>query len=115
MCRTSILFVDHHAHTSLAMLALRAVQPNGFRGGNVNGVNRGAGVAGLNWLEAREESGGVTRAGQRGARRIKGGLSDGVVGRVELELDLVSDSGNYVVGEIFKRSIRARDSDDVDS
>ena len=96
---SDLLLINDHSHPLLAMAGLRAVDPDGRRVINHDGVcrcrRRGAGYGHEAGVET-DCAGHVER--DRLAWLCKGGLCDGVVIGRELELHHVADVGFDVVG-----------------
>ena len=91
------LLVNDHGHSFLAMLGLRAVKPH--RGSVIDhdGVCGNFSRCGCNWHKARIDAGDIGVEGNRLAWLVEGRLGDCVVcGRV-LELNHISNSGDYFV------------------
>lgn len=94
----NLLLVDHHGHSTLAMLALGAVEPHRGRGIDCDGIGRDRSSISLHTHEAGVDASEVGVRGKRLAGLIEGRLSDGVVCWGELELNHVTHSGDDVVG-----------------
>lgn len=101
----SLLLVDDHGHTSLAMLALRAVEPQRSRAIDENGVCGSHDGVGCDWHEARVKTSGVGEGVYGVAWLVEGGLCDGVVCWCELELYHISNGCYQIVWGVREGSI----------
>lgn len=117
MTGSDSLLIDDHDHAALAVLALGAVQPDGLRVVDHDGVGgdharllgRGCG------LVAGVEAGDVGHDGADGsARLVECRLCHGVVACHELELHHLARVGLDVVWRVHERVVGSGDGDDLD-
>ena len=110
----NLLLVDHHGHSRLAMLGLRAVNPHGI--GVIDQDGEGWNLSGIggNGHESGEDTGDGGVQGDGLAWVVEVGLRDGVVLWHELELHHVACSGDNVVRPVRQAAVRVADGDNVD-
>lgn len=110
-----LLLINNHNHTTLTMLASRAVKPHWLIILNSHSVRRHHLITGLNRHRARMHTSKVARESERNTRVVERRLCDSVCANTELELDHVAHwclklpwrEGQLVLS-------RGRDLDDVD-
>lgn len=112
--RNSLLVNNCH-HSSLTMCRLRTIQPHWRHARNLDGIGRFVYIACCDKVEAGEDACYVGSDVADGLAGLgEGGLRDGVVGWVELELHHVAYGCYDVVWREFFGAIAATDGYDVD-
>lgn len=99
--------IDDHHHALLAVVALGAVQPQRVGVVDLDGVGRDHAHRGArrHGQEARVEARDVAVHADGLARLVEGGLCDGVVAGVELELHKLARLGGQPVGGVGQATI----------
>ena len=110
----SLLLVDDHGHSTLAMLALGAVKPHRSGVIDFNGPYRRGCCAGGDRHEARVDTRCIGVEGNGLARVIEVRLSDGVICGRKLKLYHISFSCDYRVGRVCESSVGVSDLDNMD-
>ena len=95
--KIDLLLINHHRHTSLAMLSLRAIKPHGSSVINHNRICRCGRGSSCDRHETRVDSDSSSVHGNGLTWLIECRLCDGMVCGCELELYHFSDFGDEVV------------------